>query len=182
MDKELELVRKCKEHSRLAQKQLYEKYSHLMMGVCYRYVGDKALAQDLLHDGFIKIFEQIKSFEYRGSGSLRAWLARVFTNIALEYLRKNDRNKIVPIEEWMELGAEEKEDACSTIPEHVLIDLIAQLPSGYRTVFNMYVLEEYSHKEIASAMGIKEASARSQLSRAKNILMVKVKKYMDENE
>lgn len=179
---ETELIYKCKKGDNFAQKRLYEIYSRQMMAICYRYVGDKMTSEDILHDGFIKVFGSIHSFNYRGEGSLKAWISRIFVNASLEYLRKNEpvRNSSA-IEDWRETDFELEEEEIEQIPNQVLIDYISELPEGYRTVFNMYILEEMSHKEIGATLGINEASSRSQLSRAKAILAKKIQDYINVN-
>ena len=148
-----------------------------MLGVCYRYTCNRQVSEDLLHDGFIRVFESIHVFQYRGAGSLQAWLRKIFVNVSLEYLRANARMMTVPLEEWKEPEAVRDEEFVS-VPEEVLIRFIAELPVGYRTVFNFYVFEDMSHKEIADKLHINEASSRSQYARAKNLLAQKVKAYL----
>ncbi len=180
---ETELIDKCKSGDNIARKKLYETYSRQMMSICYRYIGDKEASEDILHDGFIKVFLSIRSFDFRGDGSLKAWISRIFVNASLEYLRKNEhiRNSS-PIEEWRETDTDVGEEEMEQIPDSVLMEFISQLPEGYRSVFNMYTLEDMSHKEIGSALGINEASSRSQLSRAKAILVKKVQDYIKKHE
>ncbi|MDR3060633.1 MAG: sigma-70 family RNA polymerase sigma factor [Dysgonamonadaceae bacterium] len=180
---ETELIRKCKAGDNIARRKLYETYSRQMMAICYRYTGDRMASEDILHDGFIKVFVSICSFDYRGEGSLKAWISRIFVNASLEYLRKNEpiRNSS-SIEEWKEPDADVKDEEMEQIPNQVLMEFISQLPEGYRTVFNMYTLEEMSHKEIGNVLGINEASSRSQLSRAKAILVKKIQDYIKKNE
>ncbi|MDR1368502.1 MAG: sigma-70 family RNA polymerase sigma factor [Dysgonamonadaceae bacterium] len=179
---ETELINKCKSGDNIARKRLYETYSRQMMAICYRYTGDKEMSEDVLHDGFIRVFVSISSFDYRGEGSLKAWISKIFVNASLEYLRKNEhiRNSS-PIEEWRDVDVDVEEEI-EQIPDRVLMEFISQLPEGYRTVFNMYTLEDMSHKEIGKILGINEASSRSQLSRAKSILVKKVQDYIRKHE
>ena len=156
---------------------LYEEYARQMLGICYRYTGNRQVSEDLLHDGFIRVFESIHVFQYRGPGSLKAWIRRIFVNVSLEYLRANAKKATVPIEEWQEQAPIQNEEL-ELVPADVLMHFITELPVGYRTVFNFYVFEEMSHKEIAKILHINEASSRSQLARAKNLLAQKVKAYM----
>jgi len=181
---ETELIDKCKSGENVARKRLYETYSRQMMAICYRYIGDKETSQDILHDGFIKIFTSINSFSYRGEGSLKAWMSRIFVNLSLEYLRKNEHiiKNSAPIEEWREADADVEEEDIDQVPDEVLMEFISQLPEGYRAVFNMYTIEDMSHKEIGDALGINEASSRSQLSRAKTILVKKIQDYIKKHE
>ena len=148
---ETELVERCGKGDNLARKQLYERYAGQLMAVCVRYTGDREVAQDVLHDGFLNIFRSFSQFTYKGEGSLKAWLTRIMVN--------------------------GDEDDFEQIPQSVLMQFIKELPDGYRTVFNLYVLEEKGHKEIAEMLGITEHTSSSQLYRAKTLLMKKINDY-----
>ena len=156
-----------------------------MEGVCLAsvcYTGDRDTAQDLLHDGFIKIFSSFDKFTWRGEGSLRAWMERVMVNTALQYLRKSDViSQSTPLEEVPEDYEEPDASAVEMIPQAVLMRFIEELPAGYRTVFNLYTFEEKSHKEIAQLLGINEKSSASQLFRAKSVLAKRVKEWIMNN-
>lgn len=176
---ETELSDRCRCQDNVARKEFYERYAGQMMAICYRYVGDRELAQDLLHDGFLKAFGSFDKFTYRGEGSLKAWLSRIMVNTSLEFLRKNDTlHQTLTLEEIPDMISDEKPEELERIPQRVLMDLIGELPAGYRTVFNLYVFEEKSHKEIAGILGINEKSSASQLFRAKALLAKKVTEYM----
>lgn len=177
---EKDLVSGCQRGDNASRRYLYENYAQRMMGICFRYTGDLQASEDLLHDGFIKIFESFSSFQYRGEGSLKAWMSRVFANIALEHLRKNSLKEPISLEEWQETESVSERDF-ETIPNDVLMSFITELPDGYRTVFNLNTFEEMSHKEIADLLQINESSSRSQLARAKSILAGKVKTYINKN-
>jgi RNA polymerase sigma-70 factor (ECF subfamily) len=169
---EAQLINDCKQQLAAAQQQLYEGYARKMMGVCMRYVNDYETARDLLHDGFIKVFTHISSFQ--GEGSFEGWLRRVFVTTALEYLRKNDvLRESYDISTSYNLQTEEE-----TIIERISADelraIIGTLPTGFRTVFNLYAVEGYSHKEIGKLLSITESTSRSQFARAKNLLKQKI--------
>jgi RNA polymerase sigma-70 factor (ECF subfamily) len=169
---EAQLINDCQQQVAAAQQQLYEGYARKMMGVCMRYVNDYETARDLLHDGFIKVFTHISSFQ--GEGSFEGWLRRVFVTTALEYLRKNDvLRESYDISTNYNLQTEEE-----TIIERISADelraIIGTLPTGFRTVFNLYAVEGYSHKEIGKLLNITESTSRSQFARAKNILKQKI--------
>ena len=150
-----------------------------MLGVCLRYAGDRDMAQDLVHDGFLKIFDSFDKFTWRGEGSLRAWMERVMVNTALQFLRKNDvMNQTMALDEVPETYDEPDASAVEAIPQKVLMQFISELPAGYRTVFNLYTFEDKSHKEIAQMLGINEKSSASQLFRAKSVLAKKVKEWL----
>jgi len=173
---EQQLISGCQNGDRRAQKQLYEAFSGKMMGVCLRYCKDRETARDLLHDGFLKVYSHI--IDYEGKGSFEGWIRKIMVNTALEYLRKqNDEGYKLNIEEAYTLsngdfGILEKMQA------EELIRIIQKLPDIYRTVFNLFVVEGYTHKEIAEEMRITESSSRVYLTRAKQSLqeMLAVKK------
>jgi RNA polymerase sigma-70 factor (ECF subfamily) len=175
---EQELISGCIQGDNRIRHYLYEQYAQQMLGICYRYTGNREVSEDLLHDGFIRVFESICVFQYRGSGSLKAWISKIFTNVSLEYLRANARKTIVPLEEWKEIEPIQDEEF-ESIPADVLMRFIAELPTGYRTVLNLYIFEEMPHKEIAKMLHINEASSRSQFARAKTLLAQKVKNYIN---
>jgi RNA polymerase sigma factor (sigma-70 family) len=165
---EKQLISDCQKGSRIAQKKLYELYSGKMMAVCLRYCKDKETAKDLLHDGFVKVYTHIESFE--GKGSFEGWIRRIMVNTALEYLRKqSDEGYSLDIEEAFtltndDIGAMEKMQAAE------LIQTIQRLPDTYRATFNLFVVEGFSHREIAEMMNITESSSRVYLTRAKQML------------
>lgn len=179
---ELELSEQCRQGNNRARRELYERYAGRLLAICLRYVSDRDTAQDLLHDGFLKIFGSFDKFTWRGEGSLRAWMERVMVNTALQYLRKNDViNQASPLEEVPEVYDEPDDDDIEMIPQSVLMQFVRELPPGYRTVFNLYTFENKSHKEIAQLLGINEKSSASQLFRAKSTLIRKVKDWLKNN-
>lgn len=172
----------CRLGNNRARKELYEQYAGRLFAICLRYTGDRDMAQDLLHDGFIKIFDSFDKFTWRGEGSLRAWMERVMVNIALQYLRKNDvMNQTAPLEELSDKYEEPEAADVEAIPQKILMRFIEELPAGYRTVFNLYTFEDKSHKEIAQILGINEKSSASQLFRAKSVLAKRVKEWIMNN-
>jgi RNA polymerase sigma-70 factor (ECF subfamily) len=182
IEEEQELANRCRQGDNLARRQLYEQYAGRMFVICFRYAGNRETAQDWVHDGFLKIFYSFDKFIYRGEGSLRAWMERVMTNLAITKLRQNNLYDYSGTPEevansYDQPAAEEIE----TIPQEVLMQFIAELPTGYRTVLNLYVFENKSHKEIAALMGINENSSTSQYARAKATLAKKVKEWMKKN-
>ena len=168
---EFELSEQCRQRNNQARKELYEQYAGRMLGICLRYTGNRDIAQYLLHDSFIKIFDSFDKFTWRGEGSLRAWMERVVVNTALQYLRRNDViSQAASLEELPEEYEEPDASDVEAIPQKVLMRFIEELPAGYRTVFNLYTFEDKSHKEIAQMLGINEKSSASQLFRAKTVL------------
>lgn len=181
---EEELTDLCKVGNRAAQQQLYCTYAGRLFKICMRYVGDRQEAEDLLHDGFLHIYNSIVKFTWRGEGSLRAWLEKVMVNEVLSYIRKKKEYLIISPETIKEEDESEDvdEDEIEKIPMQVLLELINQLPMGYKTVFNLFVFEEKSHKEIADLLGIKEKTSTSQYFRAKTLLAKKVNGWLKEHD
>jgi RNA polymerase sigma-70 factor (ECF subfamily) len=179
-----QLIIACKKQDRNAQKALYERYAPVMMAVCMRYCREQEAARDLLHDGFIRAFTQIGSFS--GKGSFEGWLRRIFVNLALENFRK-EKQKNRFLEEYSYISAQESDDYADdlldieNIPREEVLEMIRDLPPGYRTVFNLFIFEEMSHKEIARMLGINEAASRSQFYRAKTILKNKITAILRHN-
>lgn len=165
------LIKACKEGNIDAQKSLFERYAPKMLALCKRYLKDFDLAEDVMITGFAKVFEKLNQF--RDEGSFEGWIRRLMVNEALTYLRKtkNLQMKISISEESIQI-----ED--SSLGDHLeasdLMDMIESLPDGYRTVFNMYAIEGFSHKEIAQRLGINENTSKSQLSRAREYLKRKI--------
>lgn len=159
------------------QEELYRRFSPRMYAVCLRYAGNAEEAEDILQEGFIKVFKKLDSF--RGDGSFEGWVRRIFVNTAIEHFRR--KRYLQPVTEKEENTLEGKSlSALDGLAEKDILALIKQLSPGYRTVFNMYVIEGYTHKEIADMMGISEGTSKSQLSRAKVILQDMVRKFLDE--
>ncbi|WP_455498356.1 RNA polymerase sigma factor [Coprobacter sp.] len=179
---EEELVELCKQKDRYAQKRLYELYAGVLFVLCIRYSGDRETAKDILHDGFLRVFTSLDRFNYRGDGSLKAWLSRIMVNTALEYIRKNGEiSRILTLDEVPDIvDSEEEYDNLEKIPQEILMKFVSELPTGYRTVFNLYTFEEKSHKEIAALLNINEKSSSSQLSRARAILAKHINEYLTE--
>jgi len=165
---EKQLIADCLRGDRNAQRRLYEQYSGKMMGVCMRYCKDSDTAKDLLHDGFLKVYTHLDNFE--GKGSFEGWIRRIMVNTALEYLRKkSDEGHNIEIEEAFTLTSEDY-GALEKMQAEELVRTIQKLPDAYRTTFNLFVVEGYSHREIAEAMHITESSSRVYLTRAKQLI------------
>lgn len=170
---EQQTIALCKQGNRAAQKVLYDSLSPKMFAVCLRYMGDRDLAEDTLQEGFITLFSKLET--YSGEGSFEGWARKIFVNTALMSLRKNDVLKQSgEIESAWNVTSEDT-TAIQNISYKELMKMIAGLPPGFRTVFNMFVIEGYNHKEIGDALGISEATSRSQLQRARVMLQKKIK-------
>lgn len=180
---EQELAERCRRGENSARQQLYERYAGRLFGICLRYVGDRAQAEDLLHDGFLQLFQSFDKFTWRGEGSLGAWMERVMVNLALQYLRRNEAQlHALPLDAVPDVcDLSDTEMEVERVPSEVLMAMVRQLPVGYRTVFNLYVVEGKSHKEIARLLGIQERSSASQLARAKSVLAEKLRRWMTDN-
>ena len=158
------------------QEELYRRFAPKMYAVCLRYAGNAEEAEDILQEGFIKIFKKLDSF--RSEGSFEGWIRRIFVNTAIEHFRR--KRYLQPVTEKEENTIEGKYiSILDELAEQDILSLVQQLSPGYRTVFNMYVVEGYTHKEIADLLGISEGTSKSQLSRAKVILQEMVKKFID---
>lgn len=172
-----QIIAACKKQNRNAQKELYEQFAPKMMGVCLRYSNNRENAEDLLHDGFIQAFTHISSFQ--GKGSFEGWLRRIFVNLALQNFRDEKKSKLINSDvndlniEIVDHVEENVEDIIG-ISNSEILKMIAELPQGYRTVFNLYVFEDMSHREIGQMLGITEVASRSQYSRAKSLLKKKI--------
>ncbi len=163
----------CIKGDRSAQKALFDLLAPRMYPVCIRYVGDREVAQDILQDGFVMLFSKLGS--YKGEGSFEGWARRIFINTALMYLRKKDALKMSDELENARHLSSDITDQLEDMGYKELMKLVSSLPPGFRTVFNMYVIEGYSHKEIADMLGITETTSRTQLSRARVWLQNKIK-------
>jgi len=177
MNEEQQLITDFKKGKSGAQKKIFEMHAPTMLAVCVRYVRDRETARDLVQDGFIKVFE--KADTYSGTGSLAGWMRRIFVNTALEFLRQNDALKMSSsIDDYHDAFANNDISVIEKISTKDLLACVAQLPDGYRTVFNLYAIEGYSHSEIAEMLNISEGTSRSQYMRARNILQKNVMSLM----
>ena len=169
---ELQLIEGCRKGDRRAQKALYETFSRKMMSVCLRYVSDWETARDLLQEGFVKVFTHIDS--YTGNGSFEGWIRKIFVNSALEYLRHADvLRESTDLDQTAEVGQTDS-SPLSDISAAELMQLVQSLPAGFRTIFHLFAIEGYSHKEISERLHITESTSRSQYTRAKQLLQRKV--------
>lgn len=172
---EHDLVRKCLKGDAAAQRSLYEQYKVPMFRLCLRYARDWPEAEDILQDGFVKVFTDLKN--YRFEGALGGWIRRVILNAALMHVRRQKR--LFPAEDLenavnLSAGA----GVLAKLNAETLTRLLQQLPAGYRAVFNLYAVEGYSHKEIAAILGIDEGTSKSQLFKARKALQAMIEKLM----
>jgi RNA polymerase sigma-70 factor (ECF subfamily) len=163
----------CAKGNAECQRMLFDKLYSKMLALCKRYTGNTDEAKDMLQDGFIKVFENIH--KYRGESSLQTWVSRIMINNAINQLKKNQRLSLVSLEneghfDRADETEEEATDAIDDLNPEKVIELIQQLPTGYRTILNLYAIEGFTHKQIAIALGIAEGTSKSQLSKARQLL------------
>ncbi|MBE6238807.1 MAG: sigma-70 family RNA polymerase sigma factor [Bacteroidales bacterium] len=170
---DLKLIESCRKGDRAAQKVLYDRLAPRMFSLCIRYVGDRDLAQDMLQEGFITLFTRLDS--YKGEGSFEGWARKIFVTTVLMELRRKDTLKMSEDLESVRGMKTEVTSQMQNIGYKDLMRLISELPPGFRTVFNMYAIEGFSHKDIGDMLGISETTSRTQLSRARTWLQNKIK-------
>lgn len=170
-----ELIKACIQNNPSAQKLLFDKFSRKMMSICMRYAEDSLEAQDIMQDGFIKVFNSMESFHYEGS--LEGWVKRIVVNTALDNYRKNKKRKFaVELDSEDAIEIKQVDDIVGGITNKYLLKLIKALPEGYRMIFNMFAIEGYSHKEIAQELGISINTSKSQYARARAYLQKELAK------
>lgn len=173
-NQEAQLIKALRKADQKAQRQLYEKYASRMLGVCRRYISDPMAAEDILVEGFMKVFDKIDQF--KSEGSFEGWIRRIMVNEALGYLRQQKRSlEDVSLDEAH--GIADFEQADQSLQAEEMMSMIGTLPTGYRTIFNLYAIEGYSHAEIADMLGITESTSKSQLHRARALLQQLVAKW-----
>ena len=168
---EHDLIEGCLLGNPVMQKNLYDKYAPKMYGICLRYAANTEDAKDILQDGFVKVFINLSKF--KAAGSFEGWMRRIFVNTAIEHYRR--KNQLYAISENQEENIPNQDiSALDELAAEDIIRLISELPNGYRTVFNLFAVEGYSHKEIATMMNITEGTSKSQYARAKAWLQEKI--------
>lgn len=168
---EQDLIRKCRKGHRGAQRLLYERYADQMFRLCLRYLKNPEDANDAMMTGYVNVFKNLQRFEHRGAGALEAWMSRIMVNACLMQIRRSKKMEVVT--EYPETLPQEG-SASDALEAEDIYQLVLDLPIGYRTVFNLFALEGYSHKEIAEELGIGEATSRSQLSKARELLKKRI--------
>jgi len=160
---------------------LYDKHAPWLLAVCLRYTGNREDAEDVLHDGFMKIIRSIESYRDKQTGSLEAWMRRIMVNTALNYIRDHKKDPLLtgldPVLEIVSDTDDHDDYGGWDLSREQLMELVCELPAGYRTVFNLYVMEDYSHKEIGELLGISENTSKSQLSKARTFLKKRLLEY-----
>ncbi len=168
----LDIIDQCKKENARAQNELFKRYAPKLLGICCRYIKDRDDAEDALQDAFIKIFLNINQF--KGEGSFEGWMKRIAANTALNHLKEKNKIQFENLNQLSLTQVEEDEHEHQLLVEadaQRILKCIQDLPVGYRTILNMYLMEEYSHKEIAEKLGIEESTSRSQYTRARKALV-----------
>ena len=180
---EQELALGCARKERDAQGELYTRYAAGLYALCLRYIENREEARDLMHDAMIKAMDNFKSFRYAGEGSVWAWMSRVTVNMAVDRLKENSRFRKIPFElvggDEIENALEPDAESVRAIPDEVLDEMIAGLPPVKRTVFNMYCIDGFSHKDIAKTLGISERGSTSILAKARASLKKTLTDYLN---
>lgn len=163
---------------------LYDRHAPWLFGVCLQYMGNREDAEDVLHDGFMKIILNIGNFKERQPGCLEAWMRKIMVNTALKYIRDHKKERMTidlypGLEIHKEFDDQDDFNGCDFSKDQ-LMDFISELSTGYRTVFNLYVMENYTHKEIGELLGISENTSKSQLSKARGCLRKRLHEYQNE--
>jgi len=181
METELQLLKAIQSGQQDAQRQLYERYAGQAMATGMRYVPDPDQVRDVVHDSFVKILTSLDQFNYRGEGSLRAWIKSIVAHQAINHIKQYEHLKLT--DQFPESMVQESEDPdVDRVPPDILNKLISELPAGYRIVLNLYVFEQKSHKEIAHLLGIKPETSASQFSRAKQALAKRINEYLNNSK
>ena len=181
-----ELISGCIKNDRRAQEELFKLFYGKMLGVCMRYSRDRDTAEEILQEGFIKIFDKLEAFDYKGS--FEGWMRRIVSNTAIDNIRKSKKNPLLTDnDEDFKLGGsdpmvENEELQFVGLKAEIAIEAIQNLSPAYRAVFNLYVMEEYTHKEIAEILGISEGTSKSNLSKAKMNLQRALKEKFEKIE
>lgn len=179
-NEEQRLVKRLQEGDKTAAREFYTRYGGSLAGVCVRYIADEEDVKDVIQNALVHIFSHITDFKYRGKGSLEAWVVRIAVNESLKFLRTKDQHELLQPDYDI---VDESDDDLSVrdIPPDIIRQMLNRLPTGYRTVLNLYVFEGKSHQEIARLLGIKKDSSASQFHKAKKMLAQMIRKYNNNN-
>ena len=178
---EQRLVKRLQEGDKTAAREFYSLYADRLAGVCSRYITDEEDLKDVFQNALVHIFSHIADFEYRGVGSLQAWTTRVMVNESLRFLRTKKQHEIVQLDNVAVDEIDDDDPSISDIPPDTIRQMLSSLPTGYRTVLNLFFFEDMSHQEIAQLLGIKKDTSASQLHKAKKLLLKMIKKYNEDN-
>ena len=179
-NEEQRLVKRLQEGDKTAAREFYTRYGGSLAGVCVRYIADEEDVKDVIQNALVHIFSHITDFKYRGSGSMEAWVVRIAVNESLKFLRTKVQHELLQ-PDYDVIDDSEDAPPVRDIPPDILRKMLNRLPTGYRTVLNLYVFEGKNHQEIARLLGIKKDSSASQLLRAKSMLAQMIRKYNNNN-
>ena len=179
-NEEQRLVKRLQEGDKTAAREFYTRYGGSLAGVCVRYIADEEDVKDVIQNALVHIFSHITDFKYRGSGSMEAWVVRIAVNESLKFLRTKIQYELLQ-PDYDVIDDSEDDPSVRDIPPNIIRQMLNRLPTGYRTVLNLYVFEGKSHQEIARLLGIKKDSSASQLLRAKSMLAQMIRKYNNNN-
>lgn len=179
-NEEQRLVKRLQEGDKTAAREFYARYGGSLAGVSVRYIADEEDVKDVIQNVLVHIFSHITDFKYRGNGSLEAWVVRIAVNESLKFLRTKVQHELLQ-PDYDVIDDSEDDPPVRDIPPDILRKMLNRLPTGYRTVLNLYVFEGKSHQEIARLLGIKKDSSASQLLRAKSMLAQMIRKYNNNN-
>ncbi len=177
---EQKLVREALQLKPEAQRRLYEHFAPLMLGVCFRYTKTKIDAEEVLQEGFIKVFKNLH--HYRSDGELGAWIRKIMVNTALNFLKTNKRYQNDLVFNEMTLHPVSSDNPLIQLQAKELSELIRQLPTGYQAIFNLHAVEGFTHVEISAMLGITDGTSRSQYARARALLIEWIKKYSSQEQ
>ena len=179
-NEEQRLVKRLQEGDKTAAREFYTRYGGSLAGVCVRYIADEEDVKDVIQNALVHIFSHITDFKYRGSGSMEAWVVRIAVNESLKFLRTKVQYELLQ-PDYDVIDDSEDDPSVRDIPPDILRKMLNRLPTGYRTVLNLYVFEGKNHQKIARLLGIKKDSSASQLLRAKSMLAQMIRKYNNNN-
>ena len=179
-NEEQRLVKRLQEGDKTAAREFYTRYGGSLAGVCVRYIADEEDVKDVIQNALVHIFSHITDFKYRGNGSLEAWVVRIAVNESLKFLRTKVQYELLQ-PDYDVIDDSEDDPSVRDIPPDIIRQMLNRLPTGYRTVLNLYVFEGKNHQEIARLLGIKKDSSASQLLRAKSMLAQMIRKYNNNN-
>ena len=179
-NEEQRLVKRLQEGDKTAAREFYTRYGGSLAGVCVRYIADEEDVKDVIQNALVHIFSHITDFKYRGSGSMEAWVVRIAVNESLKFLRTKVQYELLQ-PDYDVIDDSEDDPSVRDIPPDIIRQMLNRLPTGYRTVLNLYVFEGKGHQEIARLLGIKKDSSASQLLRAKSMLAQMIRKYNNNN-
>ena len=180
MEQDQILVKRCLKNDRASQKELYNQYADVMLGVCYRFTKSLADAEDVLQEGFIKVFNNLH--QYKQEGELGAWIRKIMVTTALNYLKRNAKYRNELVFEKLEMHPVTDDNPEIKLDTKELASLIQQLPIGYQTIFNLHAVEGYTHVEIGGLLGITDGTSRSQYARARTLLIAWIQNYYSDNK